>query len=81
MRYARTLSTLGAASLLSACASPTRPLPASGPSPLVIVSCPELSPLTDSAMGALLSKLVEVANQYRECRAAALAEKPPAPVE
>jgi hypothetical protein len=44
----------------------------------VLVSCPELAPLADDSMGALLAKVVELGNTYRECRAAALA-KPPEP--
>ena len=43
------------------------------PSPLVIASCPALSPLTDDSFGATVLKLIEVANQYRDCAAAALA--------
>lgn len=36
------------------------------------VSCPQLAPLTDPSFGATTMKLIEVANQYRECREAAL---------
>jgi hypothetical protein len=49
-------------------------LRASGPSPLVVASCPELTPLGDDTFGATTSKLVEVANYYRDCREAALAK-------
>lgn len=51
---------------------PHSPEPAQ-PSPLVVASCPELTPLADASFGATTAKLVEVAGQYRECRAAALA--------
>lgn len=81
MKFARTLFTLIAVSLLPACTLPMKPSQDVGPTPLVRASCPELVPLSDDTMGALLSKLVEVANQYRECRAAALAQKPATPVE
>lgn len=39
----------------------------------MVASCPELQPLSDDTMGAVVNKLVEVAGIYRECRAAALA--------
>jgi hypothetical protein len=42
------------------------------PDPLVVASCPELAPLADGSFGTTTDKLVEVAGQYRECRAAAL---------
>ena len=42
----------------------------------MVSSCPQLSPLSDDSMGALLAKLVEVGNQYRDCREAALAGQP-----
>jgi hypothetical protein len=47
----------------------------------VVTSCPQLSPLSDDSMGALLSKLVEVGNLYRECREAALAGQPTTTVD
>lgn len=40
----------------------------------MIASCPELTPLTDKTFGATTLKLVDVANQYYDCRAAALGE-------
>lgn len=46
----------------------------------MIASCPEPSPLSDDSMGALLSKLIDLGNTYRDCRAAALAGKPSGPV-
>lgn len=60
---------------LTGCATstPRSPEPPS-PSPLVVASCPELAPLTDPSFGATTLKLIEVAGQYRECRAAALAK-------
>jgi hypothetical protein len=57
---------------LSAC-STTRS-PERNVSPLVVASCPELTPLTDNSFGAVVSKLAEVAGIYNECRQAALAE-------
>jgi len=48
------------------------PSQASSPSPLVVASCPPLTPLADPSFGATTLKLIEVAGQYRECRAAAL---------
>jgi len=38
----------------------------------VIAHCPPLTPLTDASFGATTAKLVEVAGQYNQCRAAAL---------
>ncbi len=80
MRSAKTLSIAIAACLQAACAWPTKPSPA-GPSPLVVASCPELSPLQPSpdgtvSMGEVVDKLRDVASTYRECRAAALARPP-----
>lgn len=46
----------------------------------MVASCPVLTPLADDTFGATTLKLVEVAGQYNECRAAALAGKPAAPV-
>jgi len=43
----------------------------------VIANCPALTPLTDPSFGATTAKLVDVAGQYRKCRAAALAEPEP----
>jgi hypothetical protein len=40
----------------------------------VVVSCPELVPMTGRTFGDFIRKLQEVAVQYRKCRAAALAE-------
>lgn len=76
----RTLSTLIAASLLAGCSLPIRPSLDGRPSPLVVSNCPPLAPLSDDSMGSLLTKLVDVANQYRDCREAALAGKPLEPV-
>lgn len=62
------LCTVSAFTLLG-CASPsTRPLP----DPLVVASCPDLTPLEDDTFGATTRKLVEVAGLYHQCRAAAL---------
>lgn len=38
------------------------------------VSCPKLTSLTDKSFGATARKLKQVADQYYECRAAALQE-------
>jgi hypothetical protein len=53
--------------------APSIPLSKTGPSPLVIASCPKLTPLTDGSFGSTARKLVEVAEQYYACRRAALA--------
>lgn len=74
MRYKQILFTVIAAILLTGCAGLTKPSPANGPSPLVVSNCPELAPLLDDSFGATVLKLVEIANQYRDCRAAALAK-------
>jgi hypothetical protein len=59
--------------LLVGCEALTQRAPAE-PSPLVIAACPPLQPLGDDSFGATTLKLIEVAIQYRKCRAAALAE-------
>jgi hypothetical protein len=75
MKFALNAFTLIASCLLSACASPTMPYGA-GPSPLVVASCPELTPMADGAdMGTMLDKLTEVAGTYYVCREAALGGK------
>ena len=75
MRFSAVSCTASACILmLSGCAS-IRPSPASGPSPLVLASCPELTPLADSTFGATTEKLLQVAGQYRECREAALGSR------
>lgn len=63
---------LGAVMMLTACSASMPRSPAPGPSPLAVASCPDLTPLADSSFAATTLKLVEVAGQYRECRAAAL---------
>jgi outer membrane biogenesis lipoprotein LolB len=69
----KTLCIAIATLLLQACSSLTRPSPAN-PSPLVVANCPQLAPLSDDTLGAYQAKLVEVGQQYRDCRAAALAK-------
>ena len=59
---------------VSAC-STTRSSTKPGPTPLVVSSCPELTPLADDSFGTIARKLVEVAGIYHECREAALAGK------
>lgn len=76
MKLKPTLSILTAALLLTACSWPTKPSTESNP--LVISSCPVLTPLASDTMGGLLDKLVEVSGQYYECREAALGGKKPA---
>lgn len=39
----------------------------------MVMSCPPLTPLSEDSFGATTRKLLEVAQQYHECRAAALA--------
>jgi hypothetical protein len=41
--------------------------------PLVVASCPELTPLADDSFGGTTRKLLEVVGLYWQCRAAALA--------
>jgi hypothetical protein len=60
---------------LTACA-PSMPLSKTGPSPLVVASCPMLTALSDPSFGATARKLVEVSEQYYACRKAALASPP-----
>ncbi len=56
---------------LTGCGSSTK-LSRPEPNPLLTVSCPELTPLTDASFGATTIKLIEVAGLYYRCRAAAL---------
>ena len=67
----KSLSIAIAVTLLTGCAASMPPSP--GPSPLTVASCPSLTPLADDSFGATAAKLVEVAGQYYQCRAAALA--------
>lgn len=76
MKFARTLCTLIAAILMLGCSASMPPSQVPKPSPLVIASCPELTPLVDATFGATTAKLVEVAGQYHLCRAAALQGQP-----
>lgn len=55
--------------VLSGCPASIPPSP--GPSPLVVASCPKLTPLRDDTFAATTEKLVEVAGIYYACRAAA----------
>lgn len=73
MRYARTLFTLIAVTLLVGCARSTMPLQAPGPDPLVVANCPKQLPtLQDDSFGATTAMLVELAGIYHKCRAAAV---------
>ena len=40
--------------------------------PLVIASCPNLTPQTDPSFGGTILKLQDVAGQYKECQKACL---------
>lgn len=60
------------ATLLTGCASSTRPSSPPKVDPLVKVSCPPLAPLLDDSFGATTSRLADVAATYYRCRAAAL---------
>lgn len=64
-----------AAIALTACNPLMPPLPDESPTPLVVASCPDLTPLNDDSFGATSLKLIEVAGQYRKCRQAALGDK------
>lgn len=69
-------STVIAAILLSSCSAS---MPRSTPppaAPLVLASCPELTPMADDSFGATTRKLLEVAETYWKCRAAALSQVP-----
>lgn len=68
---ARCTAILSAAIVLSSC-SGSMPRSPAGPSPLVVASCPPLTPLIDASFGATTTKLLEVVGIYRECRAAAI---------
>lgn len=66
-----------AAMTLTACATSTQPSPEKpGPSPLVVASCPKLTPLLGPTFAETTLKLIEIAGLYRECRAAALGATP-----
>ena len=41
---------------------------------LILVSCPERSPLLEDSFGAWVNKTFELAQQYDECRKAALSQ-------
>lgn len=64
--------------LLTACTHSTQ-RSKTGPSPLVIASCPKLTPLNDNTFGATTLKLANVVHQYYECRRAAGVIDPEAP--
>lgn len=60
--------------LLTSCSASMPPSPDENPSPLVVASCPDLTPLADGSFGATTLKLIDVAGQYRKCQRAALAK-------
>ena len=57
--------------IIAGCSWPIKPSTPPGPSPLVVASCPKLTPLTDDTFGGVVAKLTEVAGTYYGCRAAA----------
>ena len=61
-----------AATTLAACSASMPPSPDANQPPLVVASCPDLTPLADDSFGATTLKLIDVAGQYRKCRRAAL---------
>lgn len=69
------LCTVIVSMLLISCATSMKRSPDVGPDPLVVASCPELTPLNDASFGATTAKLVSVGGQYNICRTAALAGK------
>lgn len=72
MRSRPVLSTVTAAILLSSCSASMPRSPEPQPAPLVVANCPPLTPLADDSFGATTRKLLELAEQYLKCRAAAL---------
>lgn len=46
-------------------------------SALIIISCPEPTPLTDPTFGGFVLKTQEIGSQYRECRTACLSQSKP----
>lgn len=62
---------------LPGCSSLTTRSPVNevGPDPLVVASCPELTPLENGGLATISLKLGEVVGIYTECRTAALAGK------
>jgi hypothetical protein len=60
---------LANATLLQGCGFLTKRSPE--PNPLIVASCPKLTPLVDDSFGTTVQKLTEVAGIYYECRAAA----------
>lgn len=70
----KNLFTVTAAMMMAACSASMPPSPDENPSPLVVASCPDLTPLDDPSFGATTLKLIDVAGQYRKCQRAALAK-------
>lgn len=76
MKSLRNLCTAIASIVLSSCSASMPPsLASESRKVLLVVACPELTPLSDPSFGATTLKLMQVAGQYRECRAAALQAK------
>lgn len=61
------------ASLLLMCSGCSTTRYRVGPTPLVVASCPDLTELEGTTFGDVVRKLAQVAGQYNECKAAALA--------
>lgn len=63
--------------LMTACASSTKPSqPDHSRQQIIALACPDLTPLTDGSFGATTRKLIEVAETYYRCRAAASESAP-----
>jgi hypothetical protein len=69
VKFKTILCTVIASTALTGCGSLMKRSPEV--SPLVIASCPKLTPLVDDSFGATAQKLTEIAGIYYECRAAA----------
>lgn len=63
-----------ASTLLMGCATSTPSSPAKKDLLLVLLACPQATPLSDGSFGATTEKLAWYAVTYRKCREAALAE-------
>jgi starvation-inducible outer membrane lipoprotein len=74
----RSIAIASIALTLSACSTTPSAVPRQD-LVLVTVACPMLVPLNDATFGATTRKLKQVADQYYECRKAALATVPVKP--
>jgi len=69
MKFKPTLCIVIASIPLLGCSSSTKPLLRQDP--LIVASCPDLTPLSDNSFGATTAKVIEIAGIYYACRAAA----------